>query len=205
VNLREAIHESEPCIFVQGPSWDVTTGPLRRLRTRREGETFSTWAEPEFYGKWLLAAAKADDVWQSVIEEPRYKKQLECIPSGYFPAFGPTAIWLVSQLPSNSFSAIVTLNGKEDELPRWFLTARHLSFFAFTATHYEMRIPHYVGMGGVKNAVLAGFQMDERDCYLRPEYESPTMPYAEAKALQERVHEMRKNYRRQESEMYRLH
>ena len=94
------ICESEPCIFVRGPSWDVTTGPLRRLRT---GPGVNTWAEPGVYGKWLLAAAKADDVWQRLKEEPRYRKQLERIPSGYFPAFGPTAIWLVSLLPNKPF------------------------------------------------------------------------------------------------------
>src|SRR4029077_12727044 len=142
---------------------------------------------------------------QRVKIEPRYRKQLECIPSGYFPAFGPTAIWLVSLLPNNSFSAIVTLNGKEEELRRWFLMARHIGFFAFANKHYQMRVPHYVSMGGVKNAVLAGFPMNERDCYLRPQYSSPTMPYAEAKTLQGWVHEMCKNYRRHESEMYRLH
>jgi hypothetical protein len=39
-------------------------------------------------------------------------------------------------------------------------------------------------MAGVKNAVVAGFLMNDGKCRLRPEYTSPTFTYAEAKAWQ---------------------
>jgi hypothetical protein len=111
--------ELEPCIFVEGP--------------RR--------ASAEFYGKWLLGAAKADEVWKKAKEEPRYKKQLEQVPINYVPAFGVTALWLVSQLANNSLSAIVSVNGREEEMRGWFLTMRHMDFFCYLDKRYEMILP----------------------------------------------------------------
>jgi hypothetical protein len=162
--------ELEPCIFVEGP--------------RRPSA--------EFYGKWLLGAAKADEVWKKVKEEPRYKNQIERVPNNYFPAFGMNAIRLVSLLPTNNFSTIVSLDceHKGEERLRWFLIMRLLDFFSVSDKRYEMRVPHRVSMAGVKNAVLAGFLMNDTECCLRPEYSAPTMTYAEAKAWQTRLCEM---------------
>ena len=136
MNLQDSIDESEACIFIQGPSWDITTGLLRR--PTREGEIRDSWASADFYGRWLLAAAKADAVWQKVKEEPRYKKQLERLPDNYFPAFAKTAFCLVSQLANESFSAIVGLNREEEKVRRWFLTMRQIGFFSWSEKHYEM-------------------------------------------------------------------
>jgi hypothetical protein len=162
--------ELEPCIFVEGP--------------RR--------ASAEFYGKWLLGAAKADEVWKKAKEEPRYKKQLERVPNNYFPAFGINAIRLLSLLPTNNFSTIVCVKSKDngEERLRWFLIMRRMGFFFFPEKRYEMRIPHRVSMAGVKNAVLAGFLMNDPEHCLRPEYSSPTMTHAEAEAWQMRLCEM---------------
>jgi hypothetical protein len=180
---RDPIDENEPCVIVLGPSWDRTTGLLPRMTT--VGQTRDTWASADFYGKWLLAAAKADAVWQRVKAEPRYEKQLEHVPKDYLPTFGPTALWLVSQLAKNAFTAIVSMNGREEELRGWFLTMRHIGFFAFPTKYYEMRVPHQLSMPSVKNAVLAGtVRLNDWKLCLRPEYSSPTMSFAAATALQ---------------------
>ena len=41
------VHETEPCIFVEGPRW----------------------ADAEFYGKWLLTAAKTQALWEKAIKD----------------------------------------------------------------------------------------------------------------------------------------
>jgi hypothetical protein len=106
--------DDERCIFVEGPGRPSA----------------------EFYGQWLLAAGKADALWKKAKEEPRFEKQLERVPNYYFPAFGMTAIRLVSQLANNYFSAIVRLDSKdkEEELLRWFLIMRLMDFFSFPDT-----------------------------------------------------------------------
>jgi hypothetical protein len=159
--------ELEPCIFVEGP--------------RRPSA--------EFYGKWLLAAAKADKVWQKAKEDPRYSKQLDRVPNNYIPAFGINAIQLLSLLPINNFSTIVSLNheNKGEDRLRWFLMMRLLEFFAVPDKRYQISVPHQVSIAGVKNAVLAGFLMNDTECCMRPEYSAPIMTYAEAKAWQARL------------------
>jgi hypothetical protein len=186
MSLSDLIDENEPCVIVQGPSWDRTASLLPRMTA--EGQTRDTWASADFYGKWLLAAAKADAVWQKVKAEPRYEKQLERLPKDYLPAFGPTSFWLVSKLANNAFTAIFSMKGKEEELRGWFLTMRHIDFFVFSAGYYEMRVPHRLSMAGIKNAVLAGtVRMNDWKLCRRPEYSSPTMSFAEATGLQIRL------------------
>jgi hypothetical protein len=171
MNQKVLIHESERCIFVEGP--------------RRPSA--------EFFGKWLVAAGKADALWKKAGEEPRFEKQLERVPNNYFPAFGMNAIRLVSLLPNNYFSTIVSLNCeyKGEERLRWFLIMRLLGFFSVPDNRYEMGVPHRVSMAGVKNAVLSGFLMNDTECCLQPKYSAPTMTYAEAKAWQTRLGEKR--------------
>jgi len=83
---------------------------------------------------------------------------------------------------------------------------RHLNFFSYPDKHYEMTIPHQLSMGGVKNAVLVGVvKMKDEKLYLRSEYSSPTMSFAEAKAWQQRLCEMRANYCGTESGMQTFH
>jgi hypothetical protein len=56
---------------------------------------------------------------------------------------------------------------------------------------YEMILPHRLSMANVRNAVLAGVvRMNDSKVCLRPEYHSPTMTYAEAKASQARLSEV---------------
>ena len=186
MSLSDLIDENEPCVIVQGPSWDRTTSMLPRMTI--EGQTKDTGASADFYGKWLLAAAKADAVWQRVKAEPRFEKQLERVPKDYLPAFGSTGFWLVSRLANSAFTAIFSMNGKEEELRGWFLTMRHIGFFASSAGYYEMRVPHQLSMARVKNAVLAGtVRMNDWKLCRRPEYSSPTMSFAEATGLQIRL------------------
>jgi hypothetical protein len=34
------------------------------------------WADTKFYGNWLLAAAKANELWTEALENPRFSKRL---------------------------------------------------------------------------------------------------------------------------------
>jgi hypothetical protein len=183
MNQKVSIRENDPCILVVGPPWPSPG--------QHHTELFYGHHRTEFYGRWLLAAAKADEVWKKVKGEPHYEEQLERVPNNYLPAFGATALWLVSQLANNSFSAIVSVNGREEEMRGWFLTMRHMDFFCFPDKRYKMILPHRLSMANVKNAVLAGVvRMNDSKLCLRPEYSSPTLTYAEAKAWQTRLGEM---------------
>jgi hypothetical protein len=125
---------------------------------------------------------------------PRYAKELEPLGRGYSPNFGEIALELVSQFPRNAFTAII--HGDED-MRRWFLMMRHLSFFqGGFGDAYNMFIPHRIGIAGTKIAVLAGLRMTDPKYYRRPEYSSSTVsgPYAlemrerRVQALSSRLH-----------------
>ena len=167
MNQKVSIHENDPCIVVVGPPWPSPG--------HHHTELFCGHHRTEFYGRWLLAAAKADEVWKKVKGEPHYEEQLERVPNNYLPAFGATALWLVSQLANNSFSAIVSVNGREEEMRGWFLTMRHMDFFSCSLfdKRYKMLLPHRLSMANIKNAVLAGVvRMNDSKLCLRPEYSS---------------------------------
>src|SRR5450759_1549971 len=71
MNRKDAIHENEPYILVEGTGWDNT----------------------EFYGKWILAAAKAKTLWNKAIKDRIFKKEVELLTVIYIPDFGKAAIF----------------------------------------------------------------------------------------------------------------
>lgn len=157
--------KNQPCIFVEGHR------PPNAM----------------FYGKWLLAAGRADVLWKRVKAEPRFDKLLAPVPIDYFPDFGTTAIRLVSQLQDGFFSAVLNLDDNEDELLVCYLTMWQMNFFAVRHKRCRMMVPPQLNMECVANAVVAGLLMRDRNSYLRPQCWAPIMTRAEAKEWQSRV------------------
>jgi hypothetical protein len=70
-----------------------------------------------------------------------------------------------------------------------------MGFFVLTGQRYQMVIPTQLIMAKVKRAALKLAQTEDEECYLHPEYLVATMPYAEAKAWQNRLREMGDDHR----------
>ena len=65
-----------------------------------------------------------------------------------------------------------------------------MGFFILTDQRYQMAIPAQMNMDVVKRAALMFAKTEDEEFYLHPEYLVATMPYAEAKAWQERLCKM---------------
>ena len=164
MSQKISIHENEPYILVEGPKW----------------------GDAEFYGKWLLAAAKTNALWKKAINDPSIEKQVEMLTIIYMPDFGIGATVMVSQLEENLASFAIQLNGVAIELVDEFVMMAEMGFFVLTGQRYQMAIPAQLNMDVVKRAALKFAQTEDEDI-LHPENLVATMPYAEAKAWQERL------------------
>ena len=166
MNLEVSIHKNSPCILVEGPRWGDTA----------------------FYGKWLLAAAKANALWKKAIKDPRFKRQVDRLMVAYIAEFSIGATVLLSYLEKNLASLVVRL---DDEMEvEEFTMMVEMGFFALTGQRYQMVIPTRLTIGKVKRAAQKLAQTEDEEYYLHPEYLVATMPYAEAKAWQARLRGM---------------
>jgi hypothetical protein len=172
--LENSIDEKEPCILVEGPNW----------------------ANADFYGRWLQAAAKADAIWKRAIKDSSFENEVARLLVVSIPDFSIGATVLLSRLEKNLASFTIHLNGEEDvELVDEFVLMAEMGFFVLTGQRYQMVIPTRLNMDKVKRAALKFAQTEDEDCYLHPEHLVATMPYAEAAAWQHRLRDMDEAHR----------
>jgi hypothetical protein len=162
MNQKNLPNESEPYFLIEGPRW---------------GDT-------EFYGMWLLAAARADALWKEAIKNPIFAQQVDRLLLAYIPDFGIGATVLLSKLETNLVSLAVCLNGEEVELVEEFAMMVEMGFFVLTGQRYQMAVPAPLDITKIKRATLKFAETEDENYYLHPEYLVATMPYAEAKAWQ---------------------
>ncbi len=93
MRIGNSIHESNPCILIEGP----------------------LWGDAEFYGKWLLAAAEAEAFWKEAFKDPGFKKQVERVWLAYIPDFGITASVMLMQLKECRTTFVVGLDSEEGQ------------------------------------------------------------------------------------------
>lgn len=159
--------ESERYVMVEGPSWP----------------------DAEFYSKWLLAAAKAQALWQDAKKDPDFAKRVDCVSAIYIPDFGITASVLLSRLIDSGFSLIVDLYGEDLEV-EVFSMMIGMGFFARTGQHYKMVIPTRLTTGVVKSAARQFVETLDGDFYFHPEHLLTTMSLEQAKEWQTRLENM---------------
>jgi hypothetical protein len=169
MTLEMSISENEPYILVEGPRW----------------------ADTEFYGNWLLAAAKADTLWKKAISDPVFKEQVERLMIVRIPDFNISACVLLSRLEKKLASFTISLDSWEAED---FVVMAGMGFFVLTGHHYQMVIPSRLNICKVKKAALKLAQTeDEED--LHPEHLLATMSSKEAEAWQQQLLEMDDDHR----------
>ena len=149
MNLKDWIPENLPCILVEGPRW----------------------ADTEFYGKWLLAAAKA----HALSEKAGFK------------GLNVAATGMLAYLWRDRVAVKVCSSD-------WiFIMMVELGLFVRTGQRYQMVIPAGVTMGKVKRFALKFADDEEYTRYL--EQHVAIMPIAEAKAWQARLLDMDQDQR----------
>ena len=90
------------------------------------------------------------------------------------------------QRKNNLTSFTVPLRGEYTLLVEDFVMMVEMGFFVLTGRRYQMTIPTGLSMKKIKMAALRLAQAEHQD-FLHPEYLVGTMPFAEAKAWQDRL------------------
>jgi hypothetical protein len=80
--------QSEPCILIEGPRW----------------------ADAEFYGRWLVAAGRANRFWLKALKNAIFEKQVNRLTIAFIPDFGIGATVMISRLEKNLASFTIHLN-----------------------------------------------------------------------------------------------
>ena len=164
-NQNGSIEDIGPCALVEGPRW----------------------ADAEFYGRWLLAAAKAEMLWREAYEDPSFSEKVMLVTMCCIPDFAIGATVLLSRFEKNLASVTVGLNRDDGEEFNELAMMCEMGFFLRTGERYQMVIPTDLNMETVKRAVLKFARTEDEDGCLRPESLVVTMPYAEARAWQSRL------------------
>src|SRR6476659_1665511 len=97
------------------------------------------WADTKFYGRWLLAASKANELWTEALSNRRFNKRVDRLLVTYIPDFNIAATVLLSRLEQNLASLVVDLDGEGE--PEEFAMMVGMGFFVLTGERYQMVIP----------------------------------------------------------------
>jgi hypothetical protein len=150
------------------------------------------WADAAFYGKWLIAAAKANELWTEVLNNPALKRRVDRLTDDVIPDFNIVSTILISRLERNLVSFVVRLNETEIEA---FAMMVGMGFFSLTGQRYQMVIPTRLTLGKVLRSALRLSKTEDDEYVLHPEDIIATLPYAEAVAWENRLSGMNEVHR----------
>ena len=171
---------TEHCALIEGPT---------EYRALIEGPE---WGDTKFYGNWLMAAAKANELWTEALKNPRFSERVGLLTALAIPDFSIGATVLLSRLEQNLASFVVSLN--EETVPEEFAMMIEMGFFTLTGQRYQMVVPTRLTLRKVMKAALrlAKTEAEDEDGLdiLHTECIISTMPLAEAKVWQSRLRDM---------------
>jgi hypothetical protein len=162
MQITSSAHHSHNFVLVQGPRW----------------------GDAEFLGRWLLAAAEAERFWREAYDDPTFHRQVESVCICYIPDFGISASIMVMHLKEYRATFVLDLNSEDGED---FVMMVAMGFFLPTAEGYQMTLPAGLTATTVRAAVLKYAKTEDEDFMLHPEHIVTTMPFAEARAWQDRL------------------
>jgi hypothetical protein len=110
------------------------------------------WADAQFYGEWLLAAAKAQVFWRDALEDQQFARQIERLRIVYEPDFGIGATVMLMNLRRHLTTFVLDLASEEGEE---FVMMVGMGFSVQSGHICRMTIPSALTSETVKNAVLA--------------------------------------------------
>jgi hypothetical protein len=74
------------------------------------------WGDAQFYGEWLLAAAKAQLFWMDAVRDQQFAKAIERLRVVYEPHFGMAATVMLMNLRVHLTTFVLDLDSEEGEL-----------------------------------------------------------------------------------------
>jgi hypothetical protein len=150
------------------------------------------WGDAEFYGQWLLNAAKAQKLLeQARNDDPSFHSAVEVLEILQILDYGIMATVLLSQL-DKKFHAFLFDPDSSDVLD--FALMVEMGFFTLTGDRYQMTLPRNLDMDRVKQAHLKVVGTDDGD-WVHPERLLIDMPHARAVKFQRLLRAMDENQR----------
>src|SRR6516162_1875625 len=73
------------------------------------------WGDAQFYGEWLLAAAKAEAFWKEAYADQDFKRQIDRVCVAYILDFGIAASRMIMQLMEYRTTFLIDLDSIEGE------------------------------------------------------------------------------------------
>lgn len=144
-----------------------------------------SWGDAEFYGKWLLAASRAEKFSKEAQQDPTFLKKIDSLTVVYYLDFSLAASLIVMQLAEFRNSPIVRV----DDVFRTdhFTMMAGMGFFRAVDRYHHMILPKRLRLTDVKRAILKYAETEDKESMLHPEYLVTAMPLTEAKANQLRL------------------
>jgi len=152
-----------------------------------------SWGDAGFYGRWLLDAAKANELLQMAKrDDSEFRKSIDALEMVRCLDFGIMATVFVSQFTDKKFHTF-TINAQSIDLIE-FILMTEMGFFARTGDRYEMTAPSNFDIDRVKQAHLKLAQTEDED-WIHPERMVVGMPYARAEKYQRLLSDMNQDQR----------
>lgn len=151
-----------------------------------------SWGDAEFYGHWLLDAAKANALLKEANKsDAEFRKAIETLEVTQVIDFGIAATLFLARLAEQAYSFIVD----EDALDlAEFVLMAEMGFFTRTGDRYQMTLPPILDIDTVKQAHLK-LARTEDDDWIQPERLVVSMPYSIARKYQHLLRTMSQDRR----------
>ena len=166
-----AMHEHKTAVLVEGPAW----------------------GDAQFYGEWLLNAAKANELLkQARRDDPSFNKAVETLEVIYCLDFGISATVYLWKLANEGKYTFVVDPCDQDLID--FALMVDMGFFTLTECRYQITIPCGLDLQNVKRAHLKLVETED-DEWNHPERHILLVAHEELKEARRQLHEMNQSKR----------
>jgi hypothetical protein len=151
------------------------------------------WGDADFYGHWLLEAAKAQKLLEQAKRgDPIFRQAIDTLELLRLLDYGIMATVLVSQFVDKEFQTFIIEFASEDVNQLCLMV--EMGFFVLTGDRYQMVIPQKLDVNRVKQAHLALAETEDED-WIHPERLIVAMPLGKATQFQRLLGEMNQDQR----------
>ena len=156
------------CILVEGPAW----------------------GDAKYYGRWLIAAAKANEILQIAKKhDAEFLRAIDTLETLQVLDFGIMATVFLSHFVDKELQTfVIDVDSSHDLID--FVLMIEMGFFTQTGNCYQMTLPSRLNLNKVKQAHLKLAATEDDEGIIHPERFIVTMWYFEAKKCQRSLRNM---------------
>ena len=152
------------------------------------------WGDAAFYGRWLMAAATANELLQDAKKnDAEFRTAIDTLEIVQCLDFGIMATVFLARFVDKQFETfVIDVNHCEDLLD--FVLMAEMGFFVPTGNRYQMTLPANLDMDRVKEAHLKLARTEDEN-WIHPEELIESMPYSDARKYQHLLRNMNQDQR----------